>query len=676
MRKTKPVELAEGLWWVGQGPAEKRLECNPYVLMHGGSVIVFDPGSVLDAEVVIRNITELTPINEIEAVVLSHQDPDLCSALPLLEQAGFSGVICCHERTSHIITFYGIASAFYQINKEKYRYQLKDGTCIRFIPAPYLHFPGAIMTYLPQQKVLISGDLFGAVTEQWTLFAQEDYQENMKTFHETYMPSRDILQPVMNQLLFYDIRMICPQHGSVISSRIQEHIEILRDLPCGQFMDPVHQDLFEAGGYPFLCSQVLKRYLAVFGTKEVREAFAQSDISIDYKQKTVKKFPFPESQLWDEFFDQITKTKGVSWLTAVSPLVEYLSKTYNIQLPRAFASIVYDAQKNQDVMHSQYQELENQKLEIESKLHAIEEKLSVCPVTKLFNQDFFEAFLTQELQEYNRAPYPFGLMMLTIDNLADVNLQYGSDEGDTTLRNLTYIIRQITDNPLQTFRLEGGIFALYLPNASRTKAVETANIMRNTVSESNLFITPVTISIGLHHSDELDDNLPESAENLKQNMLQQARSRLKAARSRGKNSLIFESLPDKKLDFAGTVLLIDAQGLPRDLIQRGLEQEGFQVITADDGLQGRQLAVQKLPDVMICELMIPKLSGLTLRKDLLKSAECAHIPFILMSANKHEDTVRRAVGLGISHFFARPVMQAELTGAVSLMTRLRQARNL
>jgi len=197
----------------------------------------------------------------------------LCSAIPYFEKNGFNGLLCCHERAALIIKYYGIKSDFYFINTQEYRYQLKNGSYINFLFAPYLHFPGAIMTYLPTKEILLSGDLFGAFSENWSLYAPEDYEESMKTFHESYMPSHEILAPVMNQLLKYDISIICPQHGSIINKNVTSYINILRDLPCGVLLRPVKKNLIERGGILSLCNEILKRYFALFRNKEIRRIF-------------------------------------------------------------------------------------------------------------------------------------------------------------------------------------------------------------------------------------------------------------------------------------------------------------------------------------------------------------------------------------------------------------------
>ena len=151
-----PVSIAEGLWWVGDDLCSAELHCNPYLLLDKGSAILFDPGSVLDVEIVMAKVTMLVPLEKLEAIVVSHQDPDLCAAIPILEQNGFSGCICCHERAANIIQFYGVKSPFFYVDQHNFRYQMKNGNDLRFLYAPYLHFPAAIMTYLQRQKAVLT----------------------------------------------------------------------------------------------------------------------------------------------------------------------------------------------------------------------------------------------------------------------------------------------------------------------------------------------------------------------------------------------------------------------------------------------------------------------------------------------------------------------------------------
>lgn len=659
-----PTQLKEGLYWVGDSRIPERLNCNPYLLFDGDSVLLFDPGSVLDAQIVIEKVSRLVPIERIDAIVLSHQDPDLCSAIPEFERQGFQGLLCAHERAATIITYYGVKSQFYYVNQQKFRYRLKDGTYIKFLPAPYLHFPGAIMTYLPRQKTLISGDLFGAFALNWQLFAGDDYMEAMKTYHESYMPSKAILSSVMSNIEPYDINMICPQHGSVINHDISMYIDTLKNLECGMFMQPVFQDLIQHGGYISLCSDVLARYISIYGTRAVRKIFTSSGFVVDYGKKRIVSAPSEGEKLWNDFFDLVVLKQGLGWLTIVSALVEQISLSFNVPLPHVFESIVYDAHKQQEGFDAERKQLFEEKKRLQFHLQSAQEHLMHCPVTGLYNRQFFDEFLLEEFESHLDKPKMFAVLLLSLDNLAQINLNFSSDEGNAAMRNLAYLLSGELSGTRQVFRLEGGTFAIYLTNIGKDAAVLKANRIKNEVADSKMFITEVTISIGLVHIDDIRTENIEQAAELREEVLKTARFRLKSAQKFGGNAIVHQSSSQNSLNAMISILLVDAPGLQRELITTRLEHRNYRVITADDGAAALKTALSEHPDIIIAEHMLRKKSAFTLRRGLRDSSGFRNTPFILLTHYKDESTVSQAFNLGISHVLSRPVMLTELLGIV------------
>ncbi|HKK64469.1 MAG TPA: MBL fold metallo-hydrolase, partial [Clostridia bacterium] len=247
MDLNEAVALTPGIYWVGAAQNQNNLHCNSYLISHNGRGLLIDPGPPAEFEAVARKVRSILPIEALEYIVLLHQDPDVAGSTPLFEAAGFQGKIATHWRTSMIAAYYGISSDYYLVNEQNFELTLGGDRLISFIPAPYLHFPGAVMALDTQSRTLFSGDLFGAISSTWTLFAEADYKEKMIPFHEHYVPSNEVIRPVMDSLLNREIDMICPQHGSIISSEIAAHITTLRDLECGLFLNPVHADLQSQG---------------------------------------------------------------------------------------------------------------------------------------------------------------------------------------------------------------------------------------------------------------------------------------------------------------------------------------------------------------------------------------------------------------------------------------------
>lgn len=230
------VAILRDIYWVGYEEKDTNLHCNSYVLIDDEEVVFFDTGSIPDFPVIMRKVLEVVDFETISVVVASHQDPDVCGNMAIVEDVIDNPElqIAVHSNTARLIKHYGIKSDIYIVDKHDYKIRLKSGRELEFIYAPYLHSPGAIVTYDKKTKTLFTGDIFGGVSEEWSLFEDDNLLENMKTFHQLYMPSNQILKSFLSKLERYDIERILPQHGSVIEGKsVNKAIEFLKNVPCG-----------------------------------------------------------------------------------------------------------------------------------------------------------------------------------------------------------------------------------------------------------------------------------------------------------------------------------------------------------------------------------------------------------------------------------------------------------
>ncbi len=137
---SRTEKIVDGIYWVGGREQDGGLHCNPYLIVDGGEGILLDPGSVLDFEDVYENVCNILPIDQIRYVILHHQDPDLCSAVPLFEKKGGIFKIVTHWRTQTLVKYYGIQSDYYIVNENDFKLTLKSGRTLGFILTPYLQF--------------------------------------------------------------------------------------------------------------------------------------------------------------------------------------------------------------------------------------------------------------------------------------------------------------------------------------------------------------------------------------------------------------------------------------------------------------------------------------------------------------------------------------------------------
>ena len=236
------IAITREIYWVGFAERITRLRCNPYILRDSNSedVVLFDPGSISDFPKIMRKIIDVVPVESISLVVVSHQDPDVCGNTAVVEDviARADLQIAAHINTVRLIDHLGLASEFYRVDENDYKFKLSSGRILEFIHLPFLHSPGAIATFDRETKTLFSGDLFGAVSPSENLFKDPDFPSNMDSFHQAYMPSNAILRRGLRRLESLPIERILPQHGSIIEgSDVQAAFEHLRELPCGLDLD-------------------------------------------------------------------------------------------------------------------------------------------------------------------------------------------------------------------------------------------------------------------------------------------------------------------------------------------------------------------------------------------------------------------------------------------------------
>lgn len=235
------IEIAPGVYWVGFYDKEANFSCNPYLVVDAGEAVLIDAGSIGHFPAVARKVFSVVEPKQIKYMIFHHMDPDLCAALPLfkeiLGEANFK--IVAHKRAALFINYYITHKAeFYYPEFNGNILKFSSGRTLKFISAHYLHTPGVINTYDEKTKILFSSDIFGAFTPGWELFADENYPEKMREFHENYMPSRDIVFNYLSRIEKLDLKMICPQHGSIIKKDgVAPAIAALKSFEYGKYME-------------------------------------------------------------------------------------------------------------------------------------------------------------------------------------------------------------------------------------------------------------------------------------------------------------------------------------------------------------------------------------------------------------------------------------------------------
>lgn len=122
------------------------------------------------------------------------------------------------------------------------------------------------------------------------------------------------------------------------------------------------------------------------------------------------------------------------------------------------------------------------------------------------------------------------------------------------------------------------------------------------------------------------------------------------------------------------LLLIEDEPELADNIKNILEINGFDVITAKDGLEGIRLAKQNLPDIIVSDILMPNKTGYDVLEELLKDRKTTQIPFIFLTAKVEHQDLRRGMELGADDYIFKPFHSKELISAIN--ARLKRKSDL
>lgn len=122
------------------------------------------------------------------------------------------------------------------------------------------------------------------------------------------------------------------------------------------------------------------------------------------------------------------------------------------------------------------------------------------------------------------------------------------------------------------------------------------------------------------------------------------------------------------------ILVIEDNVEVQENIEEILELFGYQVTTASDGNEGVEKAIASPPDLILCDVMMPKLDGFGVLNILSRKPATADIPFIFLTAKSEKEDFRRGMNLGADDYITKPFYKDELLQV--LETRLKKSERL
>lgn len=542
------LQVADRVWWVGHRQENDIFQCHVYLIEQGDQSILLDPGSMLTFRHTLRKIEEIIPFTQIRYFLCHHEDPDITGALPLIDQlvSRKDAVLVTHWRTRMLIKHYGLRLPFWLVEEHDWRLALED-RCLEFIFTPYAHFPGAICTFDPVSQVLFSSDLFGGLTPEFSLVARdESYFEAMRPFHEHYMPSRDILSYALRAIERHPLRIIAPQHGSIIPEHLVAFmIDHLKTLDCGLYLIArgdtdiqklsqlnqtlrditqtmliyrdfrdianslleITQRMLPATSLEFHARLDQQRVLHLSpesryrGVEEAKPPAAVARIlDLDHKQwSELNTASAAEFLLAGDSNDApllmlplFSPAKGTAEAVAIIHLTEPATADEALRQVIEQMSVPLQVAVEREVIYRQL-DLERQQ---------IYERSIRDPLTGLFTRIYMQEVVQRLCEIQDRNPsHRVAVLMLDIDHFKSVNDTYGHNQGDVVLRQVAAEILKTVRTSDIAVRLGGEEFAIFVVSEAIANVASFAERLRGKIAAlqfaAPMAERPVTVSIGI-----------------------------------------------------------------------------------------------------------------------------------------------------------------------------------
>jgi two-component system, cell cycle response regulator len=132
---------------------------------------------------------------------------------------------------------------------------------------------------------------------------------------------------------------------------------------------------------------------------------------------------------------------------------------------------------------------------------------------------------------------------------------------------------------------------------------------------------------------------------------------------------------DRVATVTSRILVVDDSRAIRQILRRSLEELGYLVAEAADGVDALAACRTERPDLVLLDVDMPVMDGLTALREMREDSELASLPVIFLTARTTGDDVAIGLGLGAQDYLRKPCHPAELAARVSSVLRLKAAED-
>src|SRR3990170_48867 len=222
----KPKKIKEGVFWAGAVDWDRRLfdalvplpdgtSYNAYLVYGKDKTVLLDTVDPSKSGILMQ---QLEDVKNIDFIVSHHAEQDHSGTIPeVLSKYGNAKVIASPKGKELLIEHLRIPEGRVITVNDKDTLDI-GGKTLEFIHAPWVHWPETMFTYIREDKIIFTCDLFGSHLATSDIFYNDYWHvcdEAKRYYAEVMMPFRTTIQKHLEKLKKYQIDMIAPSHGPV-----------------------------------------------------------------------------------------------------------------------------------------------------------------------------------------------------------------------------------------------------------------------------------------------------------------------------------------------------------------------------------------------------------------------------------------------------------------------------
>lgn len=224
-------KLVENIFWVGAQDYDRRLfdelvslpdgtSYNSYVVIGSEKTALIDTVDPHMTHILLSRLKRME-LKKIDYVVCNHVEQDHSGAIPdVLKLYPDAQILCSNKAKTMLMEHLGIEEKKITIVKDGEEYSLGDKS-LRFIYFPWVHWPETMLTFVPQDKILFTCDLFGTHFAQSELFVQDTSKTLALAklyYAEIMMPFAGFIVRGWEKITSLNASIIAPSHGPVFNN--------------------------------------------------------------------------------------------------------------------------------------------------------------------------------------------------------------------------------------------------------------------------------------------------------------------------------------------------------------------------------------------------------------------------------------------------------------------------